>query len=307
MWARLQSACLLVVASLLGACALVHQENTAPLIQVEDVQRFYAIFDAATGAPSAQILQRDYLEQGSSGLQTFARLRNITGEAIAASIERNPQLYERARRCADVLPAVRDRLQDALRRLKALYPAAKLPPVTIAVGRGKPVGVGAPDTGIQIGLEALCAVDYLNADVEDRFVYVITHEYIHVQQAPELAEATGLTVLELSLVEGIAEFVTELVAGEVAYSHLRALTAGREREIEEAFARDMDKTDVSDWLFNGTLETPGDLGYWVGYRIARAYYEHAPDKRAALRDMLEMTDARAFLAASGWHPGIALH
>ena len=49
---------------------------------------------------------------------------------------------------------------------------------------------------------------------------------------------------------------------------------------------------------------PGDLGYWVGYRIVESYYEKARDKRQALRDILEMTDAKAFLARSGWHPGI---
>lgn len=30
----------------------------------------------------------------------------------------------------------------------------------------------------------------------------------------------------------------------------------------------------------------------------------ASDKRQALREILEMTDPKAFLARSGWHPGI---
>ena len=68
----------------------------------------------------------------------------------------------------------------------------------------------------------------------------------------------------------------------------------------------MDKTDLSDWLFNGTVEKPGDLGYWVGYRVAKSYYQRATDKKQALREIIEMTDAKAFLARSGWHPGIVL-
>lgn len=63
---------------------------------------------------------------------------------------------------------------------------------------------------------------------------------------------------------------------------------------------------MSNWLFNGTPEKPGDLGYWVGYRIAKTYYQRASDKRQAFREILEMTDPKAFLAKSGWYPGIQL-
>jgi uncharacterized protein YjaZ len=66
------------------------------------------------------------------------------------------------------------------------------------------------------------------------------------------------------------------------------------------------KTDLSKWLYNGTMDKPGDLGYWIGYRIVKSYYQHAADKRRALREILEMTNPKAFLATSGWYPGIRL-
>ena len=44
----------------------------------------------------------------------------------------------------------------------------------------------------------------------------------------------------------------------------------------------------------------------LGYRIAKSYYRHASDKRAALRDIIQVQDAKAFLAKSGWFPGIIL-
>jgi hypothetical protein len=47
-------------------------------------------------------------------------------------------------------------------------------------------------------------------------------------------------------------------------------------------------------------------GYWVGYRIVKAYYQQASDKRRAIREILEMSDPKAFLAKSGWYPGIRL-
>jgi hypothetical protein len=38
----------------------------------------------------------------------------------------------------------------------------------------------------------------------------------------------------------------------------------------------------------------------------KSYYQHAPDKRGALREILEMSDPPLFLARSGWYPGIVL-
>jgi uncharacterized protein YjaZ len=195
-----------------------------------------------------------------------------------------------------------------LHKLGQLYPEAQFPPVTIAIGRGKPVGV-TDATGVMIGLESLCAVTWLEPNLEDRFVHVVAHEYAHVQQAiasQTLYNDEKPTVLEESLIEGAAEFTAELTSGSVSSTDLEAITKGHEKAIETAFVADEDKTDLSKWLYNGTLTKPGDLGYWVGYRIVKSYYEHAADKRRALRDILDMKDPKAFLAKSGWYPGIVM-
>lgn len=279
---------------------------SGPDIQIEDVTRFYKIYDASGGHPIADQLQHDYLDPGSDGLHHLAEARRVSGTAIAKNLAEHPGMYSDAKRCMAVLPHVRERLQTALLKLGQLYPDAKFPPVTIAVGRGKPVAIGSPISGVQIGLEALCATNWLNPNVEDRFVYVIAHEYAHVQQARSLVDDEHPTVLEMSVIEGAAEFTAELVTGEVAYAQLRESTKGHEKEIETEFVPDEDKTDISKWLYNSTLEKPGDLGYWVGYRIVKSYYQHAPDKQVAFREILQMSDPKAFLAKSGWYPGIPL-
>jgi uncharacterized protein YjaZ len=114
-------------------------------------------------------------------------------------------------------------------------------------------------------------------------------------------------VLQDALIEGSAEFITELTSGEAAevpYANFARRTRGHEVEIEQAFLADQNDTGLSQWLDNSTLATPGDLGYWVGYRIVKSYYEHASDKRLAVRNIIRMNDPKAFLAASGWYPGI---
>jgi hypothetical protein len=289
-------------ALLLTATAAAAQPE--PVVQIEDVELFYNVYDSASGRPGADVLQRDYIDAGSDGLRTFFSQRRTTAERLAQAIASRPEIYTKGRNCLAALPRAKQRLQVALSKLADIYHEASFPPVTIAVGRGRPVAIGGPETGIQIGLEALCAVDFFHANLEDRFVYVIAHEFVHVQQSSTLAEREDLTVLERSLLEGAAEFVAELMSGDVAYAHLRERVAGKEAEIETAFQADMDSRDFSKWLDNtGSYPNP-DLGYWTGYRIVRAYYQRASDKQQAIRDILQMTDAHAFVDASGWRPGI---
>ncbi|HSE13608.1 MAG TPA: DUF2268 domain-containing putative Zn-dependent protease [Rudaea sp.] len=282
--------------------------STGPPILTEDVDRFYKVYAAADHHPAAEQLDRDYLAPGTAGLHEFARLRKVSGQTIAAAIEKRPEIYDDARRCLAALPAVKRRVAAALDKLARIYPEAKFPPVTIVVGRGRPVGITNP-SGVTVGLEALCAADFMNPDPEDRFVHVIAHEYGHIQQSRAQQELSpgdaGATVLTLSLIEGAADFVGELISGDVGDQAPFAAAKGHEAQIESEFVRDEDKTDTSNWLYNG-VPSPGkptDLGYWVGYRIVKAYYARAPDKHQALRDIFEMTDPKAFLTRSGWRAG----
>jgi hypothetical protein len=54
------------------------------------------------------------------------------------------------------------------------------------------------------------------------------------------------------------------------------------------------------------LRKPGTLYPEARFRLVKSYYQHATDKRRALREILQMTDPNALLTHSGWHPGIRL-
>jgi len=285
---------------------LAFPAGAEPLVVTSDVDRFYAIYAASDGRPTADQLQRDYLDRGSEGLKHFARIRNITGERIAKAIADRPEIYVDARNCATVLPAARIRVGRALSLFSEMYADARFPAVTVSEGRGRPVAVAGPNDGINIGLEALCATAFINPDVEDRFVRVMVHEFVHVQQNPALTDKPDPTVLEVSLVEGSAEFLTELLTGDVAYAYMADLVKGRELEIESKFQAEMGSTDLSDWLYNSSASNPQDIGYWVGYRIVKAYYSKAKDKRQALKEILTMGDPHTLLAGSGWKPGMEI-
>lgn len=283
--------------------------SAGPQILTQDVDLFYRVYDAAGGHPSEAQLQRDYIDTGSDALHQFAKIRNLSGDTLAKALAKHPEVYIDAKRCVAALGGVRRRLASALGRLGELYPDAKYPPVTILIGRDSTGGTTSA-AGVLIGLESMCSFNWMEANVEDRFVHVIAHEYAHVQQpAADETEDLNSTVLFASEIEGGAEFIAEMTCGSVGNARLPIWAKGREKEIETAFVPDEDKTDKADWLYNGpgTPQKPGDLGYWVGYRIVKSYYQHAPNKQVALRDILQVRDAKVFLARSGWYPGIVLH
>lgn len=306
-WSTLGAA--LLASSVGHAADAPAPQNTARVaIVTSDVDRFYALYDDPAIAAQPDVLAARYLADASPGLVEFMAMRRITPERVAKALREKPDLYRNARGCANTLGNVRGRLTAAADRLAELYPPAIFPPITIAMSRGTPVAA-ADAKGLYVSLEALCAAKFFEADDEDRFVHVIAHEYVHAQQPLAQVESDNDTVLHASLVEGAAEFVAEQIGGSVAYTHLHRWTAGREAAVERDFLADKDsKAKDSRWVYNqlGTPDWPGDLGYWVGYRIVKSYYNRAPDKAAALKAIIEMRDPAAFLAASGWTPGMKL-
>ena len=56
---------------------------------------------------------------------------------------------------------------------------------------------------------------------------------------------------------------------------------------------------------HGSTDRPADLGYYIGYKIAASYYERAPAKSQAVRDILTVRDYPAFLEASGYEEKFA--
>src|SRR4029079_8664736 len=138
-WRAISAVAGVVSCALLSAAAA---PAAGPAIGMDDVALFYQVYDAASGHPTAEQLQSDYLDRGSDGLHQFAKVRNTSGASIAAALAKRPEIYGDSTLCVPALPRVRTRLEAALGKLAVLYPEAKLPPVTIAVGRGKPVAVG---------------------------------------------------------------------------------------------------------------------------------------------------------------------
>ena len=104
------------------------------------------------------------------------------------------------------------------------------------------------------------------------------------------------------MVEGMADFIGELISGSNANQRLHVWAKGKENQIWGDFEKEMYLKRSYNWIANSNQETadkPADIGYWVGYQICKAYYDKSNDKAKAVNDMLNIKDYKAFYEQSG--------
>jgi uncharacterized protein YjaZ len=181
-----------------------------------------------------------------------------------------------------------------------------MPDVYVVVGNGISAGttVRTRSATILIGAELMRSAAGLP--------WTVAHELAHTQQHyPRWGMLTGgpsflrASVLRQSLTEGVADVVAEALTGEPKRNEYGE---AHEAELWIEFQRDMHSHDYDRWLYNGRKpstgkDRPGDLGYWMGYRIAKAYYDRIPDKALGIHDLLNIQDFDALLQASGYRGG----
>ena len=300
----------------LAACS----DSTSPSARAdfvtEDLPRFWEAVDAGA---SADVFQSRYLTPASSALQQFIASRTITGSSLSQMVRTYPRYFAAIRANTLALSASSPTLSIVstnYERMRQLYSKAFTPRVTFVIGRFSTGGTVTND-GIVIGteffssdaatpLDELSAFARANVKPATALPSIIAHENVHVQQARfGLLLRSARTVLEVSVIEGSADFIGELVSGTQINQHIHAWALPREAAVWQAFKADMNRTDLTRWLYNqqaSTPDWPGDLGYFVGYRIAKAYYDRTADKAAAIRGIIETRDASVLLEASGYAP-----
>jgi uncharacterized membrane protein len=284
-------------------------DPSRPVVHTTDLHRFVDLA-LPSGALDTTCAGLDrYFGGASPGLEAYRRKYDVGPAELCAAILRTPERYVALADQASRLDSVAQSVSAAFTRFRLIYPEARIVPVYLVVGNG--ISGGTTTLGrrpvILIGAELAAKTAGLER--------TILHELMHVQQRyPAWGAMTGGpeflrgTLLRHAIKEGAADFLVELVlgGGEGAWRGTReAWAAPREAELWREFRGEMHGKDYSGWLYNGWNRTnlsdrPPDMGYYMGYAIARSYYENAADKAAAVRDMLTIRDFDRFLARSGY-------
>ena len=313
----------------LGACG--SDKSTGPangttadpekaVFVTSDIEHFWKAYDLGGASGSTAPFQAEYLDKASPGLADFIASRNVTASSLAGMVRSFPRYFADIRASTLRLATdgvVQGRIRDGYRKIHDMYAPAVFPPVTFLIGRFSTGGTTSSN-GMLVGLEFYATspstpLDELpsfqrdNVRPLDSLPVIVAHEHTHILQgrAGGIAMHQNKTLLEQALMEGSADFVGYLVSGGNINGRLRDYALPREHALWTEFQVAMGGTDVTRWLYNqgsATADRPGDLGYFIGYRIAEAYYARTSDKRLALKAIIEVSNATEFLAQSGYNP-----
>jgi hypothetical protein len=290
----------------------LRSDPRAVRIVTTDIPRFWAAYDAAQTAPDpAHVYAAQYFAPGTDGLKGFIPYRLQSPQHLADVVQRQKAFYAQARDATMRIAAARERIQADLVRYKQVVPDAVFPDIYFVIGALNSAGTSVSGVGLVIGAEmfarpadpaaTLKDFNWHVLETPDAVPSLITHELTHYNQH----DADANTLLAGVIVEGTADFVAQLVSGDRAsmVADQWAFGCAHEDALWQAFVPVMGSEDKSGWLYGfgaGPLGGPPFMGYWLGSRIAQAYYDSHVDKIAAVHAILNVSDYAAFVKASGY-------
>lgn len=286
-----------------------------PTVSSSDIDRFWEAYDEAIATDDpvrqTQILQRRYIDRGSSGLKAFMAVKGYTAQSYVDAIRAYPRYWTSIRPHTLRARSAIAELEPELRKFQTLYPRLRPAAIYLAIGALKSSGT-TQDDKVLIGAELATGDDsvdtsdmppkmrdwlatYFRSRPFDTMTLLTMHEFVHTQQ-----RGPGSNLLGQAVYEGVADFVAERVTGRKPQLPYVDYGPANEAAIKAAFVQQMHGGNTDDWLYNDTDNAfkVRDLGYYIGYAICDAYYRKATDKTAAIARMIELdvTDRQAVQA-----------
>lgn len=285
-------------------------------INARDAQRFAKLMQDGA-LPSAEALQRGYLDGAGQGVKIFTPLRIVDAQRLAKAVASKPDTYRYAiRECLPQLPALRSDLQAIYLAFSGLLPERPLPAIEVVFGALNSGGTANNEAQV-IGLEVTCPPGTTPEQFRTTMRGFFAHETVHTWQREESPQALADPLLTQALEEGLADYLAALVTGQIPHLERDGWAREREAWLWQEFQRDRqailaDPESVRNpiasprfkrWFANcGSAPEgwPCEAGYWIGMRIAEGYVARAADRRAAIRELLELRDPVVILKASAY-------
>lgn len=277
----------------------------------QDITNFFVAFDSvykqSNKVEQLNIVQTLYVDKASDGLKDFMALGGGTSSKWLKYILYNKDYLIKMRPYLENISSQIPTIQKKLAEVKQVYPAFKDGNIYFIIGCGL-VG-GSPNkqtNNLLLGAEVLVTKN------TEWAVPSAIHEFIHIQQK----DGNG-QLLTQTINEGVAEFLSEVFFGKELDSNGFAphITFGNKNEkaIWAKFKADMFviNNGFLGWLY-GSKSFSGreiqDLGYFVGYKICKSYYEKSNDKALAIKTLIELDlssndEIRKFILQSGYLVG----
>jgi len=276
-----------------------------------DIKNFWKAYDLAQKDTINRlaIYKKYYVDPGTAGLQDYFAMKVGSIKYFVRTHDNKPKFYAAIRKNTSMVDMQKPKMIASFVKFKELYQAANFPDVYFVMGAFTSGGTSS-DNGLLIGLDQIVRTPdipvtelslWQNNNFNDlsSLPNLIAHELIHFNQNG-MKQDTSL--LHGVMVEGMADFIGELISGSNANQRLHVWAKGKENQIWGDFEKEMYLKRSYNWIANSDKETadkPADIGYWVGYQICKAYYDKSNDKAKAVNDMLNIKDYKAFYEQSG--------
>lgn len=300
------------IIKLISFCLLFSSSLNAQIeVSTSDINNFFTAFDSLEKVSSkiakADIIRKMYLDKGSWAVKFIMEQYQYKAVDWVEYIEKNKEKLVKNRRFLLSVLEQKPEIDAKLAYFKQIYPAFRDAKVGFFIGVGH-FGGRVETRDVLIGAEVIAH------EKKDWAVSYVTHEFVHTQQ-----KLGNYPLLAHSVHEGTADFVSELVNQkeqvEIYPSDYIGFGNKNESAVWDTFKLYIN-SNVKGKFFNFLYGTPGfkingkymtDLGYFMGYKIAKAYYNNATDKKQALTEIISLDYAdnekvRAFVLKSGYVP-----
>lgn len=241
------------------------------------------------------------------GLRDFIEMRIKSAASLVETIDKHPGFYRSIRESTFRVEKMTPEIRRLFFGLKSIYSDAVFPDVYFLIGRmnsggtvssnGSLIGTEMHGRTEKMPLEELSDWHRQVLKPIEEIPIIVLHELIHLQQT-YLGRCH--TLLEHSIKEGAADFIGEIVSGKHINKHTYKFGDSHERDLWHEFRHEMKEEGHGKWLYQdeGTKGRPADLGYFIGYKICKSYYEKLADRNQAIRDILNIQDFEGFLHTS---------
>ena len=245
-----------------------------------------------------ELLDERLLSENSGGFTMLRGRFQSTENLRSFYLSMTEEDWLAIQQCKDLITALESELENVKAELYELT-GVPLDGVRVfgVVGAGNTAATASP-TSIVLGLEMICTGDESKVQLSRILKSYLAHELVHVVQY-RVTKRTHFkfNLLELSLLEGSADYVAKiLVSNEYVLDSARndyGKTHGS--RLLPLFKSGMLSFDYGPWLYKQSDNMPMDMGYWIGFKIAKAYIENG----GSLISLLTLENAEAILEIAG--------
>ena len=303
---------------------LAAQKNNFSII-TQDVDHFWEAFDSLkTGKDTAQLFQSLVIDRASDEFKVFIKKWKIKASDYAYQVRRYPAFYKTIREHSYQLIHSQDSIRSVVKRFRDIYPGFKQADICIAFGNfntGGNIEIESSRNLVYIGLEyhgldSNTAIHELSISTKDyvsrsNFFRTIIHELVHVQQRTHgkktITALDGNLLAHRIVSEGIPDFISQLIVEKGNHGNYFTYGVQHENDLRLKLKNELWETGSGNW-FGGNdklfINMPRDLGYFMGSRIAKSFYDINQLQNGNLSSLIEIMNLEKFISGSKYFDGL---